>query len=103
MALRKMEVGKTYVLFDSDSSAHFRGLVVKRTACTVTFALSDVGRGWCERERVTLRVKKSGNLCNCDGNRLEELSGTATSERNELRRCRLYTTSDHEAHFALTA
>lgn len=90
------EVGKTYILHQANSSAHFRAKVVKRTKCRVTFELSDRGSAWCETANVTLSVKKDSNVWG-EGGKLEEVCGTATSDLNKLRKHKLFSLSDMEA------
>lgn len=78
MALIQFKVGRTYILHDCDSSAHFRALVTKRTRCTVTFWLSDTGFRWCKTRTVTLRVVRSEQkLFGANDMQLEEVRGTS--------------------------
>lgn len=100
----EFEIGRTYILHDRDSSAHFRAKVTKRTKCTVTFELSEAAQPWCRTKSVTLRTAKDSNLYDADGNKLEEVRGTAKGDEvfrgirySPVTRRRLYSLADMEA------
>lgn len=77
MAILRFSVGRTYILYDQNSTAHFRALVTKRTRCTVTFWLSDVGAQWCHTRTVTLRVVHDERKLFNEDAELEEVRGTS--------------------------
>jgi hypothetical protein len=58
MAKHTFETGKTYVFYVGNG-AHFRGLVVKRTAKTITVKFSD--KGTCYLHRL-LYVEEAANV-----------------------------------------
>jgi hypothetical protein len=72
MTKEKFEVGKTYIFFVG--GGHFRGLVVKRTAKTITVKFSDEGTCYLHRmftyedvanvKPTTLRIKD--DVVNCE-------------------------------------
>lgn len=57
MTKEKFEVGKTYIFFVG--GGHFRGLVVKRTAKTITVKFSD--KGTCYLHRL-MYVEEAANV-----------------------------------------
>lgn len=76
---KQFETGKTYIIYDERSSAHFRAIVIKRTKCRVTFELSDTGSNWCKTASVTLSVKNA-NMVDADGNAIEMVAGKAKAD-----------------------
>lgn len=93
---KQFETGKTYIVYDERSSAHFRAIVTKRTACRVTFELSDMGREWCRTSTVTLSVKKGANMVDADGNSLEMVSGKSKADNNAKFTRELFALTDSE-------
>lgn len=82
--MEKFETGKAYTLFDSNSSARFKGVVVKRTKGTVTFEMREGGYIWCfglfhedQWKPVTLRV----NAKDSHSYQTEIVRGTAGSRK----------------------
>lgn len=92
---KQFETGKTYIIYDKRSSAHFRAIVTKRTKCRVTFELSDTGRNWCKTSTVTLSVK-SANMVDADGNGLEMVAGKSKADRNAKFTRDLFALTDSE-------
>ena len=93
---KQFETGKTYIIFDERSSAHFTATVTKRTKCRVTFELSDTGRNWCKTSSVTLTVKANANMVDADGNGLEMVAGKSKADRNAKFTRGLFALTDSE-------
>ena len=93
---KKFETGKTYTIYAKSSTARFTGTVIKRTACRVTFELSDMGREWCKTSNVTLSVKKDANMVDADGNGLEMVAGKSKADRNAKFTRDLFALTDSE-------
>jgi hypothetical protein len=93
---KKFETGKTYTIYAKNSTAHFIAIVTKRTACRVTFELSDMGREWCKTSTVTLSVKKNANMVDADGNGLEMVVGKSKADRNAKFTRDLFALTDSE-------
>lgn len=93
---KQFETGKTYTIYSKNSTTRFTAAVTKRTACRVTFELSDTGRNWCKTSTVTLSVKKGANMVDADGNGLEMVAGKAKADRNPKFARELFALTDSE-------
>lgn len=94
--MEAFETGKTYTIYAKNSSARFIATVTKRTACRVTFQLSDMGREWCKTSTVTLSVKKGANMVDADGNSIEMVAGKSKADRNAKFTRDLFALTDSE-------
>lgn len=94
--MKRFETGKTYTIFDKNCGARFGGTVTKRTRCTVTFELSDVGRTWCQTNVVTLRAKDTDVFDSSDGQMCEDARGRSKSSRNAAFNRNLFTSTFYE-------
>lgn len=93
---KQFETGKAYIIYAKNSIAHFTATVTKRTACRVTFELSDMGREWCKTSTITLSVKKNANMVDADGNGLEMVAGKSKADHNEKFTRDLFALTDSE-------
>lgn len=93
--MKAFETGKTYILFENNSSAHFPATVTKRTKCRVTFELSGMGREWCKTSSVTLSVKRA-NRVDADGNAIEMVGGKSKADSNPKFTRELFALTDSE-------
>lgn len=93
---KQFETGKTYTVYAKNSTSRFTAIVTKRTACRVTFELSDMGREWCKTGTVTLSVKKGANMVDADGNGLEMVAGKSKADRNAKFTRDLFALTDSE-------
>ena len=62
----QFEVGKTYIVYAKQNSAHFRAKCVSRTAKTATFEASEQG-GWFYMPVFTLRRQQKDHFVTPDG------------------------------------
>lgn len=62
----QFEVGKTYIVYAKNSSAHFRAKCVSRTAKTATFVASERG-GWWYMPEFTLRRQQKEHYVTPEG------------------------------------